>query len=155
MDGLDESNKIEICINTFCIILYTVGTAFFCSIFTCLIYTVSHFMLTAYINSDLDRRAIRQSYLRFHVSKIQYTHVSHSRIPHDFPSSFVVPPLDSVNILGITVTPNLSWKPHISQLAKSTSKTKWATYRCWKFFCFQQLQRSHSSLHGVLLHTWL
>ena len=103
------------------------------------------------INSDLDRISQwgTQNLVKFNSSKTQFLPISLSRTPHNSRISFdgsVIPPLDSMNLLGITVTSNLSWKPHIMGIAKAASKKLGVLFRCRTFFSSEQLLRLYKGL---------
>ena len=50
-----------------------------------------------------------------------------------------IPPLNSINILGLQISSSLSWRDHIVQIAKSASKKLGVLFRCKQYFNAAQL----------------
>ncbi|MEL7196638.1 MAG: reverse transcriptase family protein, partial [Bacteroidota bacterium] len=78
------------------------------------------------INSDLERISDwgSNNLVRFNSAKTQLLPISLSNDPSDFDVIFegnIVNPLHSINILGVEISSNLSWRSHIVQIAKSAS----------------------------------
>src|SRR5678815_1745103 len=71
----------------------------------------------------------RNNFVKFNSLKPQLLQISFSKIPSNFPISFdgsVVSPVDNINILGLNMNKKMSWKPHITMVARAASKN-------WKF----------------------
>ena len=58
----------------------------------------------------------------------------------------VIEPSLTINILGINISHDLSWKQHISCLAKSASQKLGILYRCKHYFNSQQLLKLYISM---------
>ena len=59
--------------------------------------------------------------VKFNTSKTQLLTISLSNTPSNYPIIFEdseIPPLNSVNILGLQIILSLSWRDHIVQIAK-------------------------------------
>ena len=70
--------------------------------------------------------------VKFNTSKIQLLTISLSNTPSNFPIIFKnneIPPLNSINILGLQISSSLSYRDHIVQIAKSASKKLGALFR--------------------------
>ena len=103
------------------------------------------------LNSDLDRISGwgRQNLVKFNSSKTQFLPISLSTTPSDYNITFEnssLDPLESINILGINVTSNLSWKSHIASIAKSASKKLGILFRCRHYFSSEQLLQLYKGL---------
>ena len=91
----------------------------------------------------------RQNLVKFNSSKTQFLPISLSKSFFDFNIIFensIIHPLDSINILGINITSNLSWKPHISAIAKSASKKLGILFRSRRYFSSNQLLKLYRGL---------
>ena len=87
--------------------------------------------------------------------------ISLSSTPPDIVLTFEnneIEPLDSINILGIQVASNLSWREHITNIAKSASKKLGVLFRCKKYFTSEQLLKIYKGLNRPRLeycsHVW-
>ena len=87
----------------------------------------SRLAMSLTINSDL--QSISEwgacNLVKFNTSKTQLLTISLSNAPSNYPIIFEdseIPPLNSVNILGLQISCSLSWRDHIVQIAKSASK---------------------------------
>ena len=128
-----------------------------------LIRTQSRIAMSSTINSDLVRISSwgRQNLVNFNASKTQFLPISLSTTPSDFDIIFennVIDPLDSINILGINVASNLSWKHHIQGIAKSACKKLGVLFRCRDYFTSENLFHLYKSLIRPCLeycsHVW-
>ena len=106
----------------------------------------SHFAMSSTINSDLQSISEwrTRNLVKFNTSKTQLltTGISLSNTPSNYPTTFddsEIPPLNSINILGIQISSSLSWRDHIVQIAKSASKKLGVLFRCKQYFNFAQL----------------
>ena len=75
-------------------------------------------------------------------TKTQLLTISLSNTPSNYPIIFddsKIPPLNSVNILGLQISSSLSWRDHIVQIAKSASKKLGALFWCKQYFNSAQL----------------
>ena len=113
--------------------------------------SLSRDTLCASLNSDLGRISGwgSDNLVNFNSRKTQFLPISLSTTPSDFNISFdnnLLDPLDSINILGINVTSNLSWQAHISTIAKSASKKLGILYRCRRYFSSEQLFQLYKGL---------
>ena len=111
----------------------------------------SRIALSSAINSDLDRISSwgAQNLVKFNASKTQFLPISLSTIPSDCLINFennIIPPLSCINILGVNITHNLSWRQHILELARSASKKLGVLFRCRAYFSSQQLLRLYVGL---------
>merc|ERR1712105_377636 len=82
-------------------------------------------------------------------SKTQFLPISLSTTPSVFDIHFEnieIEPLSSINILGLNVNSNLSWRPHIMEMAKSASKKLGVLFRCRSYFSSEQLLRLYKGL---------
>ncbi len=83
-----------------------------------------------------------QNLVKFNASKTQLIPISLSITPSNYDIIFdnnVIQPLNSINMLGIVITSNLSWRQHISEVAKSASNKLRVLFRCRKYFFSEQL----------------
>ena len=83
--------------------------------------------MSSTINSDLQSISEwgTRNLVKFNTSKTQLLTISLSNTPSNYPIIFEdseIPPLNSVNILGLQISSSLSWRDHIVQIAKSASK---------------------------------
>ena len=70
----------------------------------------------------------------------------------------LIPPSNSVNILGLNISSNLSWKPHISEIAKAASQKLGMLFRLRSYFTPAQLLQIWKGLIRPCLeycsHVW-
>ena len=83
--------------------------------------------MSSTINSDLQSISEwgTRNLVKFNTSKTQLLTISLSNTPSNYPIIFddsKIPPLNSINILGLQISSSLSWWDHIVQIAKSASK---------------------------------
>ena len=115
------------------------------------------------LNSDLT--SISQwgtdNLVKFNASKTQFMAISLSSTPSDVSLSFEnneITPLESINILGIQVASNLSWRDHITNIAKSASKKLGVLFRFREYFSASQLLKIYVGLIRPCLeycsHIW-
>ena len=67
----------------------------------------------------------RRNCVKFNASKTCFLPISLSNSPSDYSISFEnveIAPLTSINILGLEISNNQSWRTHIEGIAKSASK---------------------------------
>ena len=115
------------------------------------------------INSDLRRVSDwgSKNLVKFNASKTQFLPISLSA-NCSFPSIIFednsIEPLSSINILGVQISSNLSWRNHIIQITKSASKKLGVLFRCRKFFSSIQLFKLYTGLIRPCLeycsHVW-
>ena len=79
--------------------------------------------MSSIINSDLQSISEwgTRNLFKFNTSKTQLLTISLSNTPSNYPIIFEdseIPPLNSVNILGLQISSSLSWRDHIVQIAK-------------------------------------
>merc|ERR1712002_944080 len=87
-----------------------------------------------------------QNLVKFNASKTQFLSISLSTIPSNCVIDFennVIPPPSCINILGVNITHNMSWRQHILELARSASKKLGVLFRCRASFL---LSSSFSSM---------
>ena len=78
-----------------------------------------------------------QNLVNFNASKTQFLAISLSSSPPNnsvFFENIEIFPLHSINILGVQIASNLSWKEHIVQISKSASKKLGVLFRCRNVF---------------------
>ena len=88
----------------------------------------SRLPMSSTINSDLQSISEwgTRNLVKFNTSKTQLLTISLSNTPSNYPIIFEdseIPPLNSINILGLQISSSLSWRDHIVQIAKSASKS--------------------------------
>ena len=119
--------------------------------------------MSSAINSDLQSISEwgTRNLVKFNTSKTQLLTISLSNTPFDYPIIFddsEIPPLNSINILGIQISSSLSWRNHIVQIAKSASKKLGVLFRYKQYFNSAQLLRLYTSfIHPCLeycSHIW-
>ena len=99
----------------------------------------------AHLNSDLAHISNwgKSNLVKFNSSKTQFMHITMRRnTPAAYPLQFdstQLTPSSSLNILGVSFSPDLSWKDHIISLAKSASKKLGVLSRLQTFFNPAQL----------------
>ena len=100
--------------------------------------------MSSTINSDLQSISEQgtSNLVKFNTSKTQLLTISLSNTPSNYPIIFddsEIPPLNSINILGIQISSILSWRDHIVQIAKSASKKLGVLFQCKQNFNSAQL----------------
>ena len=94
--------------------------------------------MSSTINSDLQSISEwgTRNLVKFNTPKTQLLTISLSNTPSNYLVIFEdseIPPLNSINILGLHISSSLSWRDHIVQIAKSASKN-------WGFsFCVDNI----------------
>ena len=83
----------------------------------------SRLVMSSTINSDLQSISEwgTRNLVKFNTSKTQLLTISLSNTPSNYPIIFgdsEIPPLNSINILGLQISSSLSWRDHIVQIAK-------------------------------------
>ena len=111
----------------------------------------SRLSLSNAINADLDRVLDwgSRNLVNFNASKTTFLPISLSNLPHNLSISFdnsEIPPLDSINILGLEINNKMSWKDHIVGLARSASKKLGILFRFRRFFSSEQLLQIYVGL---------
>ena len=115
--------------------------------------------MSSTINSDLQSISEwgTRNLVKFNTSKTQLLTISLSNTPSNYPIIFEdneIPPLNSINILGLQISSSLSWRDHIVQIAKAASKKLGVLFRCKQYFnllIIQTVYWFYSSLLGILL----
>ena len=99
--------------------------------------------------------------VKFNTSKTQLLTISLSNTPTNYPIIFEdseIPPLNSVNILGLQISSSLSWKDNIVQIAKSASQKLGVLFRCKQYFNSAQLFKLYTGFIRPCLeycsHIW-
>src|SRR6201990_1287187 len=105
----------------------------------------SRLLLSDSILADLERISQWGSLnlVKFNSLKTQLLEISLSKTPPNFSISFdgsPVSPVDNINILGLNINKKMSWKPHITMVAKAASKKLGVLFRLREFFSSQLLQ---------------
>ena len=80
--------------------------------------------------------------VKTNTSKTQLLTISLSDTPSNYPIIFEdskIPPLNSINILGLQISSSLSWRDNIVQIAKSASKKLGVLFLCKQHFNSAQL----------------
>ena len=100
--------------------------------------------MSSTINSDLQSISEwgTRNLVKFNTSKTQLLTISLSNTPSNYPIIFEdseIPPLNSINILGLQISSSLSWRDHIVQIAKSASKKLGVLFWCKQYFNAAQL----------------
>ena len=113
--------------------------------------SISRTTLCASLNSNLDTIYSwgGRNLVNLNSRKTQFLPISLSTTPSDFDITFddsLLDPLNSINILGIIVTSNLSWQSHVSTIAKSASKKLGILFRCHRYFSSEQLFQLYKGL---------
>ena len=125
----------------------------------------SRLAISSTINSDLQSISEwgTRNLVKFNTSKTQLltTGISLSNTPSNYPIIFEdskIPPLNSVNILGLQISSSLSWRDHIVQIAKSASKKLGVLFRCKQYFNSAQLFKLYTGFIRPCLeycsHIW-
>ena len=113
--------------------------------------SASRTTLSSTINVDLERVSDwgRRNCVKFNASKTCFIPISLSNVPSNFPINFEnveIAPLPSINILGLELSHNLSWRNHIEGIAKSASKKLGVLFRCRNFFSSSELLQLYVGL---------
>src|SRR5678816_4400131 len=103
------------------------------------------------ILADLDRISDwgRLNLVKFNSLKTQLLQISLSKTPSNFSISFdgsLVSPVDNINILGLNINKKMSWKPHITMVARAASKKLGILFRLRDFFSSSQLLQLNKGL---------
>ena len=115
------------------------------------------------LNDDLERIAGwgADNLVNFNDQKTQFMLMSLSNLADDPQVIFkntVIRPTKTLNLLGLTISSNLSWKPHLQQIAKSASAKLGILFRCRPFFTCEQLLKIYKGLIRPCLeycsHVW-
>ena len=116
------------------------------------------------LTSDLSRISDwgRANLVKFNASKTQFLHLStRHKLPDTYPIYFdntQLSPSSSLNILGLSFTKTLNWKPHISSLTKAASQKLGVLFRLRQFFSPHQLLALYRGLVRPCLeyacHVW-
>ena len=107
--------------------------------------------LSSTINSDLDsiENWGRTNLVKFNASKTSLLPVSLSTTASNLFIHFAneaIVPSQTINILGINISRDLSWKYHITRLAKTACQKLAVLYRCKSFFTSHQLLKLYVSM---------
>ena len=125
--------------------------------------TESRTSMSLAVNSNLESISEwgTHNLVKFNASKTQFLPISLSTLPLNSSILFdnsEIQPLSSINILGVQISGNLSWKDHIVQIAKSASKKLGVLFRCRKFFNSFQLFKLYTGFIRPCLeycsHIW-
>ena len=87
--------------------------------------------------------------VKFNSLKTQLLQISLSKTPSHFPIVFEgspVSPVDNINILGLNINNKMSWKPHITMVARAASKKLGILFRLREFFSSSQLLQIYKGL---------
>ena len=123
----------------------------------------SRISLSTSVNSDLDKISEwgRANLVKFNASKTKFLPLSLSRNTSDLFVCFennVIESSSTINILGVNLSHNLSWKFHIENLAKAASRKLGVLYRCKTFFSSEQLLKLYVGMIRPCLeycsHIW-
>ena len=123
----------------------------------------SRLAISSTINSDLQSISEwgTRNLVKFNTSKTQLLTISLSNTPSIYPIIFEdseIPPLNSVNILGLQISSSLSWRDHIVQIAKSASKKLGVLFRCKQYFNSAQLFKLYTGFFRPCMeycsHIW-
>ena len=98
----------------------------------------SRLAMSSTINSDLQSISEwgTRNLVKFN-TKTQLLTISLSNTPSNYPIIFddrEIPPLNSINILGLQISSSLSWRDHIVQIAKSASNKLGVLFQCKQYF---------------------
>ena len=119
--------------------------------------------MSSTINSNLQSISEwgTRNFVKFNTSKTQLLTISLSNTPSNYLITFEdseIPPLNSVNILGLQISSTLSWRNHIVQIAKSASKKLGILFWCKRYFNSAQLFKLYTGfIHPCLeycSHIW-
>ena len=102
-----------------------------------------------------------ENLVNFNDLKTQFSIITLAQRSDDLQINFknsVIEPTTTFHLLGLTISSNLSWKPHIQQIAKSASAKLGILFRCRPFFTCEQLLRIYKGLIRPCLeycsHVW-
>src|SRR6201990_2854835 len=87
--------------------------------------------------------------VKFNSLKTQLLEISLSKTPPNFSISFngsPISPVDNINILGLNINKKMSWKPHITMVAKASSKKLGVLFRLRELFSSSQLLQLYKGL---------
>ena len=95
--------------------------------------------MSSTINSDLQSISewVTRNLVKFNTSKTQLLTISLSNTPSNYPVIFEdseIPPINSINILGLQISSSLSWRDNIAQNDKSASKKLGVLFRYKQYF---------------------
>ena len=133
------------------------------SSFQCQPSSNARLAISSTINSDLQSISEwgTRNLVKFNTSKTQLLTISLSNTPSNYPIIFEdseIPPLNSVNILGLQISSSLSWRDHIVQIAKSASKKLGVLFQCKQYFNSAQLFKLYTGFIRPCLeycsHIW-
>ena len=116
----------------------------------------SRLAMSSTINSDLQSISEwgTRNLVKFNTSKTQFLTISLSNTPSNYPIIFEdseIPPLNSINILGLQISSSLSWRDHIVQIVKSASKKLGVLFQCKQYFNAAQLFKLYTGfIHPCL-----
>ena len=125
--------------------------------------SLSRASLSSSINSDLNKISDwgRMNLVKFNASKTKFMPISLSSNSSNLFVCFdgnVIEPSLSINIFGINISHNLSWKQHMSSLAKSASQKLEILFRCKNDLISKQLLKLYVSMIRPSLeycsHVW-
>ena len=113
--------------------------------------SASRITLSNTVNAGLERISDwgRRNCVNFNASKTCFIPISLSNLPSDYSISFEnveIAPLTSINILGLEISTNLSWRNHIESIAKSASRKLGVLFRCRNFFSSAELLQLYVGL---------
>ena len=123
----------------------------------------SNIAMSSTIYSDLQSISEwgNHNLVKFNTSRTQLLTTSLPNTPSNYPIIFEnskIPPLSSINILGLQISSSLSWRDHIVQIAKSASKKLGVLFRCKQYFNSAQLFKLYTGfIHPYLeycSHIW-
>ena len=125
--------------------------------------SASRTTLSTTVNAGLERISDwgRRNCVRFNASKTCFIPISLSNLPSNYSINFEdveIAPLTSINVLGLEINSNLSWRNHIESMAKSASKKLGVLFRCRSFFSSAELLQLYVGLIRPCLeycsHVW-
>ena len=123
----------------------------------------SRLAMSSTINLDLQSipKWGTRNLVKFNTFKTQLLTISLSNTPSNYPiisEDSEIPPLNSINILGLQISSSLSWRDHIVRIAESSSKKLGVLFWCKQYFNFAQLFKLHTGfIHPFLeycSHIW-
>ena len=111
----------------------------------------SRLALSSTINSDLDSLSDwgRTNLVSFNASKTKFLPISLARNSSDLYVCFnnnIIESSQTINILGVNISSNLSWKYHITKLAKLASQKLGILFRCKNHFTPKQLLKLYVTM---------
>ena len=126
-------------------------------------HSQSRLAMSSTIKSDLQSISEwgTRNLVKFNTSKTQLLTISLSNTLSNYPIIFEdseILPLNSFNILGLKISSSLSWRDHIVQIAKSTSKKLGVLFWCKQYFNSAQLFKLYTGFIRLCLeycsHIW-